>query len=337
MKADLLTDVLTEVGEHFGSTSQPRVRRLDSRQGRCSEVSRLEILLDEDVYTVYVKRDTVRNKPEDPIKSRINVEYDILSKLHRQFESVPDLAVIKPIAILSEHQVIVTVEAPGQSLMEQIGQSTKIYQWRDRQELLEHYCWLSGKWLSKFHCITFKEKGNINIDNLIEYCDFRLKYLVRDGESSIDQSFREKIVDYLLNQHECVRKNSDRISGCHNDFSPHNIIAHNRTINVLDFSFFCYDCFVYDVYRFWHHLECMKSSPTFNSGRISRLQGRFLSGYGLDFDFDDPLTKLAACRFNLTRIYTMSGQKRRSVGRRWIDRRLIQACYGWLAREIGVE
>ena len=108
-----------------------------------------------------------------------------------------------------------------------------------------------------------------------------------------------------------------------------------RGITVFDLGFFDTDSFAYDVYRFWHHLECMKVSPIMSRRKVAWLQESFLAGYGRSVDFATPVFRLAACQFNLVRLDTLATNPAAAGPRGWMDRRLIARCHAWLVHDCG--
>lgn len=335
MLDEILPEIVDRAREVFELQGEPEIRRIDTRRYSYSEVSRIELVSEGDTRVVYLKRATVENTDEDSIKSDIAAEYRILDELYERFRSVPNLSVVRPVVLLSRYNVIVTEEAPGPTLMTLVGRAVRRISPASVVEAAAGYCGLAGRWLRHFQNVTDRGPGEFDIDGLLCHCDVRLKSLMASGRTDVGAGFRDAVLRHLKTLAESVEPGANTIAGRHNDYSPHNIIASGGGITVFDFGFFDTDSFAYDVYRFWHHLECMKVSPIMSRRKVARLQESFLVGYGRSVDFATPVFRLAACRFNLVRLHTLAKNPAAAGPRGWIDRRLIARCYAWLAHECG--
>ena len=78
MLDEILPEIVDRAREVFELRGEPEIRRIDTRRYSYSEVSRIELVSEGDTRVVYLKRATVKNTDEDPIKSDIAAEYRIL-------------------------------------------------------------------------------------------------------------------------------------------------------------------------------------------------------------------------------------------------------------------
>jgi hypothetical protein len=333
MRADapesvLISRLLKQAQFAFACRTEPSVVRRREINCLYSVVTRIEMQCDGVSRVVYLKRRKARRDIE-VARERVMAEYNILSRLSEHFREHGTFGVARPIAVFPEELALATEEVRGTGLMGLIGRSAKRYTLGGRQDLLEQYCRLAGGWLQEFQSITPQGSGDFNIQGLMRYCDQRLAILIADGRSGIDGKFKARFAEYLNRQHSRLT-GPTRIVGRHNDFSPHNIIVSGNCLSVLDFGFFDYDSYIYDLCSFWFKLEYMKSSPLFSPATIDRLQYSFFEGYGSSAGRDDPAFDLVALQFILTRMASLAGKGLRRGVRGWFDRRSYAWCLSWL-------
>lgn len=333
MAADYLIDLKDAIERRFACPGGLKIHRVQTKKLTYSEISRLEVTADGVPRVLYAKRVTALNVEDDPVKWSVTSEFEILDCLFRVFSPIPRLCVPLPIVALPEHRAIVTEEVPGVALVELIAKAVRVYALGGMDCALDEYCRLAGTWLRHFQSATARRNGDFDVDALLVYCESRLKFLAERSGSGIDTRFRNAFVRHLGDLSARVGRVENRITGRHNDYSPHNIVVNEGDIAVLDFGYFDYESYAYDVYRFWHHLECMKLNPLFSASRLCQLQDSFLAGYGMPVDFTRPLFRLVACRFYLVRLATIDEQTMRSGLRGRLDRRVYDSCYRWLLRE----
>ena len=125
MLDNILPEIVDRAREVFELRGEPEIRRIDTRHYPYSVVSRIELGSEGDSRVVYLKRATGETTDQDPIKSDIAAEYRILDELYERFRSVPNLSVVRPVALLSGYNVIVTEEAPGPTLMTLVGRAVR--------------------------------------------------------------------------------------------------------------------------------------------------------------------------------------------------------------------
>ena len=163
MLDEILPEIVDRAREVFELRGEPEIRRIDTRHYPYSVVSRIELVSEGDSRVVYLKRATVENTDEDPIKSDIAAEYRILDELYERFRSVPNLSVVRPVALLSGYNVIVTEEAPGPTLMTLVGRAARWFSPASVVEAAAGYCGLAGRWLRHFQDVTDRGPGEFGI------------------------------------------------------------------------------------------------------------------------------------------------------------------------------
>ena len=167
----------------------------------------------------------------------------------------------------------------------------------------------------------------------MDYCNVRLHDLGARPESGVNDSLQEKLSDCIEAMSRQAKQQENTVAGCHNDYAPHNMIAQDKNLCVLDFGFFNYDSTIYDVCRFWHRLETFKADPMVSSRRVTQLQESFLQGYEHRVDRNSYAFKLAEYRFVLSSMCTLLKDDTKSLVRAYFDNRLYRKYLGWLKKE----
>jgi len=331
--ARLTEELLDQARTRYGWKEDPVVLARKEIDGPYSQVSRLRVMAGGKARTLYLKRLKHFGATAEQAANRTLAEYRTLGEVAALFDSHERYGVARPVAVSPAHAAILLEEAEGTSLMRLIGTSSKWYA-RGDQEAMERYCRLAGEWLREFQSLTRQSSREFDLERLVGYCDARFYVLISDARTGIDEPFRARFEAALRRRHQENKAKLDLITGCHHDYSPHNIIAARDRISVIDFGEFDYDCHLYDVCRFWFQLECMKSSPLFRPGRITQLQAAFLSSYGGSIDPRDPAFQLILSAYYLSRLATMTRNGMRGGVRGRVDQRLYKRCLDWLAAQL---
>ncbi|MGB5306998.1 MAG: phosphotransferase [Gammaproteobacteria bacterium] len=295
----------------------------------------MELFLGEERRAIYVKTLIPGRGATEKIKEDVQKEYDILRKLYEGFAGMSHISVVRPLAVFPEYRTIVTEEAPGPTLQHRLARATRIWASSHDSDKASRSCYLAGKWLSKFQQLTYRGNNPFSADDIVDYCDIRLRDLGARPESGVNDGLQQKIsacIDALSRQ---ATKENNIVAGCHNDYAPHNMIAQDDHLYVLDLGFFTYDSTIYDVCRFWHRLETFKTDPLVSNSRISDYQESFLLGYAHVVNRDTSVFRLAECRFVLSSMCTLLKGGTRSFVRRQVDLHLYRKYLSWLKQECG--
>ena len=242
------------------------------------------------------------------------------------FKATPELEVVSPAGYIDDINCFVTWEIQGDSLQDVISAGLLFKYRQDIPELvaLSELC---GKWLKHFHSLDLLE-GEIDLrQDILSYCSNRISVLVRTNNSRVTKAFAEHLkqnisawIDDALSSPEV------RITLCHNDYSPHNIIVTEKGICVLDFSYSSAGLPAFDLACFWHKMEDLKISLLRGRKGLEAIQNSFLYAYGVDFDLTRPDIKLGLTRLILSKMTTLLNS--RSIRPdRWIENRRRYATY----------
>lgn len=228
------------------------------------------------------------------------------------------LNTVSPVGYIDELEAFVTRAMPGRPLLE-IIQSELRFRRSHSVSRLAKLAHLAGEWLREFHSLTPNAYAPDFYAYQIRYCDYRLDTLTARNKSWIDEKQVARLRD-------CVREWTSTVSLshgynlplCHNDYSPHNIMAHQGNVHILDFSFAAPSLSCFDQLCFWHKLEELKCSPLYAESAIEALQTAFFAGYGATLGLTEPAARLGLVRLILNKLITLSTERTIRPDR-WIE------------------
>jgi hypothetical protein len=319
MNRELLDQIVRESKRIFAIDGEVTVGKMDECSNPGSTTYRMELFLGEERHAIYVKTLIPGRGATEKIKEDVLKEYEILCSLYDGFAGMPDISVVRPLAVFPEHRALATEEAPGPTLQHRLARATRPWVSSNESGLASRSCFLAGKWLNKFQQLTDRGNSPFSADDIVDYCNTRLCDLVARPESGVNDSLQGKLSDCIGAMSRQAKQQENTIAGCHNDFAPHNMIAQDDHLYVLDFGFFNYDSTIIDVCRFWHRLETFKADPLVSSRRITAYQQSFLLGYEHTVDRNTSAFRLAEIRFVLSSMCTLLKGGSRSFVKRQVD------------------
>ncbi len=267
-------------------------------------VHRLEFAVGGASKAVFVKLPHDTGPKYESFAKRLRQEFEVTERVHSAFPASPELQTVVPAGFVEEVNGLVTWEIHGRSLQDMINGELRFRIGAPTPRLLR-FCELAGQWLHQFHSLDLANEGELR-DPLTNYFQWRLETLERTAGSRVPRALVAALsgkLQSLLNQ--ALEGPDGRAILCHNDFSPHNIIANRNQICVLDFSFAGSGLRAFDVACFWHKLEDLKTSPLHSAKAIGVLQQIFLGAYGGTFDLTRPDAKLGLARIVLSKMITL--------------------------------
>ena len=332
MNPEILEKIVHEGDRIFETGGRVAVGEIDEFSNPGSTTYRIELLLDGERRAIYVKALIPGRGATETIKEDVQKEYDVLCSLYDGFKDMPDISVVRPIAVFPEHRVIATEEAPGPTLQQLLSRATRFWSSSRDSGNAGRSCYLAGKWLNKFQQLTHRGNHPFSAGDIMHYCHVRLSDLGARPGSGINDSLQHDISKWIeaVSRQACQEDNA--VAGCHNDFAPHNMIAQDNHLSVLDLGFFSYDSTLYDVCRFWHRLETFKADPLVSSSRVRNYQESFLRGYEHSVDRSASVFRLAECRFVLSSMCTLLKDCPGSFIRRQADSHLYRNYLSWLKK-----
>jgi hypothetical protein len=335
MMSEILDEILNKGNQYFSQAGEVSVGESRKFTNPGSTTYRIELLQGNERLVIYVKTLIPGRGVNEKIREDVLKEYDVLSKLYEGFSGMQGISVVKPLAVFPEYSTIVTREAPGPTLQHRLARATRLWASPRKTGRVGRYCYLAGKWLNRFQQLTCQGKVPFSADDIRHYCNIRLSDLVAQPGSGIDERMRQDVLDWIEALSSQTHRQENMVAGCHNDYAPHNMIAGDDRLCVLDLGFFNYDSTVYDVCRFWHRLETFGQDPLVSRRCTGELQERFLAGYGQRVDRTGAVFRLAECRYALSSMCTLQKWNTGSFARRRLNAYLYNSYLDWLKRAVG--
>jgi hypothetical protein len=239
--------------------------------------------------------------------------------LWKHFAGRHDIGVVQPYGLYADRLAIATVDAQGINLRYILGRRARRWTLPGRRIPLVRLMERCGMWLRDFQAFTRRESGTFDVAELQSYCGVRLALLADLHPARFDSRFNASIVARMAEIGASAAATNTAISGRHNDYTAHNIIAVGDGVAL-------------DPCNFWLDLETLKADPSYSPSLLGELQDRFVGTYGM-LSTCDPLFSVMRCRYTLTRLLTVLDSPPHWTSRARIDRRRMAAgCYQWLQR-----
>lgn len=277
----------------------------------------------------FVKTPKVDASNASLVSARLRSEYEIMALLSNAQSEGSPIGVATPYAFYDQFPTIVTLAAKGTPLRNWYRGNARLVSLPRRRGVLDLYMRLCGAWLKDFQSKTSCEPAKFDVWELLDYCSIRLKMLTEGPAPYVSSSLSNRIVSAVQTTAASSRPLVTAISGRHNDFASHNIIAHKGQIRVIDFSMFDHGSTAYDPCNFWLELEMLKCDWTYSAPLLSRMQAQFLQSYGA-IQPHDPAFHLARVRYSLNRLLTAIGDENLTRLDTIYRRRSALLSYNWL-------
>lgn len=333
MDNGILYRIVQEGNRIFAAGGKISVGRIDEFINPGSTTYRVELFLCERKHAIYVKTLIPGQRATEKLKEDVINEYELLCSLYDDYAGMSEISVVRPLAVFPEYGALVTEEAPGPTLQHRLARVTRILISDGYSNIAGKSCYLAGKWLNRFQQLTFKGNSSFLAGDIVNYCNIRLFDMAAKPVSGINKCLQKKISASIEEKSGQAMQQENKVAGCHNDYAPHNMIAQDNRLHVLDLGSFSYDSTIYDVCRFWHRLETFKAYPLVSSTRITDYQQKFLLGYGHSVDRNACAFKLAECRFVLSSMCSLLKGVSRSAIKGQVDSYIYRKYLGWLKRE----
>lgn len=218
--------------------------------------------------------------PRDQAEShKIKKEFDTLAYFYRRYKDHPRLHVVNPLTYYEDPPCLVTDMVEGEVLHNVIRKSARMFPTKDLYLLLIRYCEMSGKWLRLFQQMDIP--NGIAEFHLHDETNFILGQIDRCiANNLISTSTGRAVRDYVESVNNTLHGKHITVSNVHSDFIPVNIIIHQDSITVIDFSDFKSGAPYRDAASFLFALDCYRQNPLFVTLKIQSLKKAFLDGLG---------------------------------------------------------
>jgi len=210
--------------------------------------------------------------------------------------------------------LIVTEEAPGEPLERTLRHGPR--------KTLHGSClralYLAGKWLRTFQTLSTDCEVSVfapsDPEDLLEYCDLRLKTLKELGYFWPNDPVRRQVLQWLGQRVEATAKEQLQKVWCHGDYGPANLIWDGHVLTPIDFATCKLDLPLVDVAYLIHRLEMLPVQFPWRRWPVTLWRKACLRGYGAADAEQSPIYDALMVRHLLCRLQTLV--RRPPAGRR---------------------
>ena len=263
-----------------------------------SEVTILEVELESSKRKIVVKQFTLKNdSPEQLAKmqARVRKEFDVTRLFHDKFRDCSGFSTAEPIGCYPDLLSIAMTYSPGENLADVVDKMARYSPGKATLERLSAGSRACGRYLVGLQKMT-AETGRLDLAELIEDIDLRLKAIVKLESRVMDSRLRGEILDHCGRQASLATDSDLRVCGVHGDYCTSNILVAGDEVTVLDFTMFKPGSTFHDVTYFCRNLTNFLHKPIFRPQTFTILQRAFLDGYDENLDPTGPVFKLLSLR-----------------------------------------
>lgn len=241
----------------------------------------------------------------DIVRARTIREADVIGLLHnsglfRGRLSVPQLASVEP-----DTATLVTAEILGSPLDGWVYAFHRSTLSGGRRRAI----YLAGKWLKVFQTLRCcpgegEQTGEYDPEDLVEYCDIRLRKLQSLGCGWVTVDLRDRVLRAVEQLRKKAPERDDRRVWCHGDYAPGNMIWDGRVLTPIDFAMANLGPPLLDVTYFIHRWEMLRIYFPWKRWPIELCKRAFLRGYGRPDAEESPMYRALMIRHLLCRLQT---------------------------------
>lgn len=217
--------------------------------------------------------------------ARRQQEYDDLEQVQRLCGTELQGTVVRPVAVYADLGAVMTVRATGEPVAPLMQQACRrrasVSQVAESAALSAR----AGSWLLAFQQAQPQPRGVRSphlstVDDFVTYVEARLARM-QQRPFRVDaplltrtrQALRQSLADDAILQ---------SVTWSHSDFGPHNLLADDRRLTVLDFELMPQHPW-FDAAYFVESLAGYRG-PRYSAAHVERMQRAFLNSYGLTGD-----------------------------------------------------
>lgn len=244
--------------------------------------------------TIYVKLFSPKGQgptAHDAMRARVIRDFEITSRVHASMVALSGHAVARPLACFPDRLAIVTVEAPGETLLELLERRAAWWpSAKTRGELGRTLSGVGG-WLRAFQAVETGDR-HFSLNDMRDYVDVRLRRLLATNPPALDPDARERILRYFDRTASVVEPGDLREVLTHGDLAPSNVLISAGQVTVIDFAMVTPGSVFMDVARLYTQLEFLTAKPKFRPAVVRELQRSLLEGFDPALRADRPLLQL---------------------------------------------
>jgi hypothetical protein len=275
-------------------------------------------------------------KPKDPaagidMRARVRQDFDTTSEIYSFMSGEHDLGVVKPVACYDDLLTIVTEQADGVTLLEELEAHATWFPRPARVDALAATLETVGRWLRRFQ--GFHPSGaRLTVAGIRDYVDIRLVRLVEHGVMPAQR--RQQILEQIERLGSQLTSDDLVDVAVHADVAPANILVSGRSVVMLDFAMASRGTRVHDISRLYMQLDLLKAKPQFRAAVLDRVNASLLRGFDPALTPRAPLFRLISLLHHVNHLGTLSRLRERFPAR-VLSARIIRMHRAWIERELG--
>ncbi len=239
---------------------------------------------------------------EQIIKQRVRCESEVLRRLDQSRLMQGRLGLVRVAASDPDTASIATHEVPGVSLDEFILRG------RDKHRNLLPWL-MAGRWLRRFQQLPIDQqlvapRSDRDPEDIVAYCDLRLRSLADYGYRWPSDSTRQAILDFVANCRRECSESELRPVWVHADFAPGNLMWDGRTLTPLDFAMVTSGNRLADVTYLIHRVEMQKVYRPWLNLPTGAIRTAVLRGFGDGAATHSPLYRMMMIKHLICRLHT---------------------------------
>jgi hypothetical protein len=274
-------------------------------------------------------------KPKDPsagvdMSARVVQDFKTTDDIHRFMQGAGDLSAVEPIACYADLLAVVTLEAEGATLLQELEAHATWFSDRREIERLVNALGSVGRWLKRFQAFQPTDT-HVDVTSLQDYVDLRLRRLA--DRTVISADARTRINEHLARLGAAVSREDLRDVAIHADLAPANILLSGSRIVLLDFAMAGRGTCFHDISRLHMQLELMGAKPQFRGATLEALKAGLLAGFDGTLTPRRPLFRFLSMLHHVNHLGTLA-LRRESILGRLVSARAMSMHRRWIAREL---
>lgn len=180
---------------------------------------------------------------------------------------------------------------------------------------------LAGRWVAVMQqtglSLDFPRTDH-NPEDLVEHCAIRLERLDQLG-FRWPGGFASRLDRWLTNKVSQLSPTEKKLTICHGDFGPYNVLWDGRVLTPIDFTAATVDYALADVTYLIHRLEMMALSRPWKRWPVREWKSACLRGFGQPHAAQSPIFAALTVRYLLSRLKKLAERKPVDSLRRFRD------------------
>jgi hypothetical protein len=239
------------------------------------------------------------------MRHRVLHEYQVTAKVERALAAHPGMDALHPITCYPELFTIITREIEGVTLLQYLADRLTWLAGSEAYVQAEETAAQTGLWLQLFQSIDPSDDC-VDLVELRDYIDLRLRRLVSSGQSPITAVVRERVLAHVEALGAAVPAIERRSVMLHADMAPANVMVTGRGVAVLDFAMASRGTYLHDISRLALQVDLMCGKPQFRPAAVRRVTAALLRGFAPDVTPQHPLFRLMTLRHRINHLATLT-------------------------------